>query len=198
MCQTEQQGNTAAPSVPVQWSKGQLVLTPADWVIAIRLTDWAMEFMSRPIVAQLDARICRGRRGEAKQALKAAEDVQMAMLRLCFAQMLDRVYSSAHTVESVAFGTKDCITEDCLRHWASDDAEQDPIIGWISVGCSSRPPARLADIIMATSSMPDYLGTAVVARLLPELVHAHLLMLWLWDYVSPQFGLGTTRRYWML
>jgi len=156
MCQAEQQGNTAAPSVPVQWSEGQLVLTPADWVIAIRLTDWAMEFMSRPIVAQLDARICRGRRGEAKQALKAAVDVQMAMLRLCFAQMLDRVYSSAHTVESVAFGTEDCIAEDCLRHWASDDAEQDPIIGWISVGCSSRPPARLADIMMATSGMPDY------------------------------------------
>ena len=80
------------------------MLTPADWVIAIRLIDWAIEFLSRPDVAQLDPRICRGRRSEAKQALETAVDVQMAMLRLCFAQMLDRVYRGA--AESVALGPR--------------------------------------------------------------------------------------------
>ena len=123
MDQADQQGNTAAPSVPIQWSEGQLVLYPADCVIAARLIDWAIHFLS--------------------MLPREAVDVQMARLRLRFTQMLSRAYSApeGEHIFILHHGTKDYTAMDCMRHWASVDYEQDPINGWTAVGCSSRPAA---------------------------------------------------------
>ena len=144
--QYSQQNGVAAQSVPNQWSAGQVMLSPADWVIAVRLMDWAVDF-----ICELYPQSIFGDRPKAT----LPSDVELAMLRVRLAKVLDYAYSrnpehKLHRMHS------DYFISDSILQWANGDCEADPEHAWTASGCSSRPPARLADIMLATLGLPDY------------------------------------------
>jgi hypothetical protein len=208
MGQADQQGNTAAPSVPVQWSEGQLVLTPADWrisqqnsvaaeslptkwsagqmslspadcVIAVRLMDWAVDFMCN---FHPRCTISGG------SSTTLPSDIELARLTVRLAEVLEVVYSRSKPSIELVRGSADYNIEDSIRQWANGDCESDPGYAWIAANCSSRPPARLADIMMAMLGMPDYradqhaacVRTKGLTRVLAAVMASHLRQCTVW------------------
>ena len=134
MGQADQQGNTAAPSVPVQWSEGQLVLTPADWrisqqnsvaaeslptkwsagqmslspadcVIAVRLMDWAVDFMCN---FHPRCTISGG------SSTTLPSDIELARLTVRLAEVLEVVYSRSKPSIELVRGSADYNIEDTV------------------------------------------------------------------------------------
>ena len=78
------------------------------------------------------------------------------MLTVRLAEVLEVVYSRGMPSIKLDRGSADYTIMETIWHWANGDCESDPGCAWITANCSSRPPARLADIMMATLGMPDY------------------------------------------
>ena len=78
------------------------------------------------------------------------------MLTVRLAEVLEVVYSRSMPSIKLDRGSADYTIMETIWHWANGDCESDPGCAWITANCSSRPPARLADIMMATLGMPDY------------------------------------------
>jgi hypothetical protein len=78
------------------------------------------------------------------------------MLTVRLAEVLEVVYSRSMPSIKLDRGSADYAIMETIWHWANGDCESDPGCAWITANCSSRPPARLADIMMATLGMPDY------------------------------------------
>ena len=143
--QISQQNSVAAQSLPAKWGAGQILLSPADWVIAVRLMDWAVDFM-----CNLHPEVWTS------CSLTLPSDIELAMLTVRLAEVLEVVYSRSMPSIKLDRGSADYAIMETIWHWANGDCESDPGCAWITANCSSRPPARLADIMMATLGMPDY------------------------------------------
>ena len=126
--QYSQQNGVAAKinqSVPNQWSAGQVVPSPADWVIAVRLMDWAVDFMCN---FHPESVLCGG------SSTTLPSDIELAMLRVRLAKVLDYAYnrSPEYTLNR---GSADYIISDSIMQWANGDCETVPEFALVAAGC---------------------------------------------------------------